>query len=69
MTAPCAHARQVTPEGRYGWFRCLDCGSVGQLPPATPTRVIDLMAALKAALRARGVDPRDLPHLTRSTDA
>jgi hypothetical protein len=26
---PCAHPRRVTPESRYGTFRCLDCGHEG----------------------------------------
>lgn len=25
---PCEHPRQVTPEGKYTWARCLDCNEV-----------------------------------------
>lgn len=28
---PCAHPRRVTPEGRHGTFRCLDCGAEGSV--------------------------------------
>jgi hypothetical protein len=27
----CKHARQVTPEERYSFVRCLDCGALGKL--------------------------------------
>jgi hypothetical protein len=28
----CKHLRQVTPEGQYTTFKCLDCGFVGDVP-------------------------------------
>lgn len=30
----CPHLRQVTPEGQYTTFRCLDCGIVGEVDNA-----------------------------------
>lgn len=29
----CQHSRQVTPEGQYTRWRCLDCGAEGDVPP------------------------------------
>lgn len=31
-TFGCKHERQVTPEGQYTKFKCLDCGAVGDVP-------------------------------------
>lgn len=29
--AACKHERRVTPEGRYTWWRCVDCKAEGRV--------------------------------------
>lgn len=43
--AICEHGRRVTPEGQYTKFKCLDCGTVGDVKPTqeklVPVPVVD----------------------------